>query len=242
MNFEIFNNRKVICGVTDSSHGSFGSFKNLDVSKKLLKIINLQNITEKNLVFARQVHGDKVHRCLKGEHGQVKQNADALVTQNKNQILVIKTADCVPILLYEPRKKVVAAIHAGRKSLIKRIISKTINEMIKNYRISPKYLKAFIGPHIRKDDYDLKAKILKKLNKLSWNKYLSERNGKTYFDLTAAATDELENGGVLENNIRDCKICTFCDYKRYYSARRREANPAIYDHKFPCFVSYIGMI
>jgi copper oxidase (laccase) domain-containing protein len=69
-----------------------------------------------------------------------------------------------------------------------------------------------------------------------------ETRYKIYFDITKAALDELSASGVLKRNIEDCGICTFCQYQKYYSARKKEENPEIYKEKLPCFGSIIGLV
>ncbi len=236
INFKIFDKQKLIYGITDSSLGPI----NFEKTNKLVKFINNKNITEKNLIFAEQIHQSNIHIGKKGDEGKIIKKVDGIISNLPNQVLVIKTADCVPMLMYEPIKKVIAAIHCGRKSLTAGIIPKTIDKMIKSYRISPENILVAIGPYIRKEHYFLKEKVLKSLKNSKWQKYFF-KNDMTSFDLTAAVFDELLIRNILKKNIEDCKNCTYCDYKKYYSARKREENPTIYREKFPCFASYIGI-
>lgn len=240
MNFKIFDNQKIIYGITDSSLGPINPFANFDSEKRLIKFINNKKITEKKLIFADQIHGNGIHICQKGDSGSIRLNIDGMMSNLPYQVLVIKTADCVPILMYESNKKVIAAIHCGRKSLTKGIIPKTVDTMTKNYRISPKNVLVAIGPHIRKEHYYLKDVALKSLKNTKWQKYFV-KNSKVCFDLTAAVLDELKLCNIDKENIEDCDICTYCDWKEYYSARKREENPAIYDNNFSCFASFIAL-
>jgi len=260
MTFKIFNHYKIINGVTDSSLGAVNPFTNFDSEKRIvrfLKNLGFRGVSRKDLIFADQIHGSSVHLCQKGDSGVIQLGVDALISNHKGQILVIKTADCVPILIYDPIKKVVAAIHTGRKSLTAGIIKKTILKMEKNYGTKPELLLVAIGPHIRICHYWLKPKSLENLQDTKWSKYFisskarkkipERRRGvlikkeKIYFDMTKAAIDELKIAGVLGKNIEDCGVCTYCQYQKYYSARKKEENPKIYSEKLPCFASIIGM-
>ena len=241
MKFKIFENQNIIYGVTDSSLGSINPFANFDSEKRLVQFINNKKITEKNLVFADQVHKDGVHICSKEDSGSIRLGIDALVTNHKNQILVIKTADCVPILLFDPVKKIVAVIHGGRKSVTAKIISKTIKKMQKSFGILPKNVLTGIGPHIRIESYYLKPKSISQLKNTFWKKYFINKKDRIFFDLTQAILDELTNSSVLKNNIEDCQIDTYKEYKKFFSARRKDENSAIYQQKLPCFASFIGL-
>lgn len=261
MTFKILDQYNLINGVTDSSLGSINPFTNFELPKagrkkvltksdsyfnserkiiKFLKNLGFQNISEKDLVFADQIHGFDIHICQKGDSGSIRLSVDGLASNHPGQILVIKTADCVPILIYEPNKKVVAAIHAGRKSLSQNIISKSISKMRKSYGIMPEKCVVALGPHIRKCHYFLRKKALENLKNTKWEKYFISR-AKIYFDITSAVLDELIHSGIPKENIEDSQICTYCQYKKYFSARKYEVNPAIYQEKFSCFANIIGL-
>lgn len=244
MTYKILNQYNLINGTTDSSYGPINPYGNGGSERvilKFLKNLGIKNYTKNNLIFAEQVHGPGIYKCKKDDGGKIIKGVDALITSYKEQVLVVKTADCVPILIYDPQKEVVTAIHAGRRSLTSGIIRRTIKELIKSYGILPKNLIVAIGPHIRVHDYFLKPGALRSLTGTSWEKYFVENQGQVFFDLTKATLDQLIKMGIREENIKDCKICTFCNYKKYYSARKKEQNPAIYQEKFPCFGSIIGM-
>lgn len=241
--YKILKYPNIVHGVTDVSLGSINPFANFDSEEKLIKFAKNQgyaNLTKNDLIFADQVHGAESHICSAGDGGSIKLGVDGLVTNHPGQMLVIKTADCVPILIFDPVKKIVAAIHGGRKSITQGIIPKTIAKMAKHYGTNPKNLKIAIGPHIRKCHYWLKPDTLKSLEKTEWQKYFV-RKEKVYFDLTQAVLDELDKAGVLVENIEDCGICTYCQYQKYYSARKKEENPDIYKEKLPCFASIIAI-
>ncbi|MDI6592137.1 MAG: peptidoglycan editing factor PgeF [Patescibacteria group bacterium] len=237
MQFKIFKNKNLIQGVSNASFGSINEKR----SVKFLKSLGYKNISPKNLVWAEQVFSSRVHVCLPKDSGKIIKEVDGLISNVPDQILGIISADCVPVLLYDPKQKVVAALHGGRKCLTKGIIKNAIEEMVLNFNSKPKDILVGIGPHIRACHYWLKEKTYQNLKDTKFEKYFIKRKNKVYFDLTKLAFDEFLKSGIKKKNIEDCKICTFCFYKKYFSARKEEEFPGIYKEKNSRFASFIGI-
>ena len=238
MQFKIFREHNLIQGISDSS---FGSIRTNKQAVKFLKSLNYQNINSKNLIWAQQVFSPRVHICKQKDSGKTIKNVDGLISNIPCQILATISADCAPILIYDPKQEVVVALHGGRKCLVNGIIKNTIDKMVSNFKTNPKDILAGIGPHIRVCDYWLKERSYKELKNTKFKKYFIKRKGKIFFDLTKLTFDELLKSGIKRKNIEDCKICTFCSYKKYFSARKREQSPKIYKEKKPRFASFIGL-
>jgi len=143
-------------------------------------------------------------------------NTDALVTNTPGVFLNVKTADCVPILLFEPDQKVVAAVHAGWKGIVNRIIENTIDTMIVRFRCEPSRMFAVIGPSIRSCCYEIQSDVA---NQFSESEVI-RRNGKLFLDAAKAVNSRLENAGILYKNIDDSGRCTMCEPEQFYSYRR----------------------
>ena len=97
--------------------------KNLEIVAKKIKI------SKKNIILLNQVHSSNVHYISKKKKFQKRLKGDALITDTDNLALGILTADCVPILIYDPYKKIISAIHAGWKGAIGGILESTISGM-----------------------------------------------------------------------------------------------------------------
>jgi hypothetical protein len=236
MQFKLFKNKNIIYGISDSSFGSMRrSNKN---ALKFLKSLGIQNPSSKKIVWAQQVFGAKVHICLPNESGIIK-GVDGLISNNPKQILAVVSADCVPVLLFDFRNRVIAALHGSRESLVKGIIQNAISKMVKRFGSNPKDILVGIGPHIRVCHYWLKPKTYQKLKTSSFKKFFVKKEGKTYFDLTKLTITQLKKLGIPNKNIEDCKICTFCHYRRYFSARKQEASLGVYREKQPVFMTAI---
>jgi len=235
--------KNIAHGVLERKDGSVNPFSNVKSGENVLRAVGslgYEQATIDNIIFAEQVHSNNVHYCPPDISGYIKLNADGLVSAAFGQILVIKTADCLPILIYDPEKNQVASIHAGREGLIKGIIESAITALNSNN----KSLVVGIGPHIKKCCYYLREKDEEYTKNPKWRKYAEKRDGKYYFDLTQIALDQLQNLEVKRENIEDMGVCTFCEAERFFSARKREAEPNFYakaKENFPCFGSFIGL-
>ena len=95
-----------------------------------------------DLALPRQTHSD--HVLFVTEAGRP-EDTDAVITDKPGLCVCVKTADCIPVLLYDSRQRVVAAVHAGWRGTVSRIVQKTIEQM---HPVSPTDLHAIIGPGI----------------------------------------------------------------------------------------------
>lgn len=234
--------RGLIHGVLERKDGSVNPFSNPKTEENVLRALKKLNYERGggDLIFAEQMHTVNVFFCPRDAGGYIKLNSDGLVSETPGQVLVVKTADCLPILMYGLRKKRVAAVHAGREGLMKGIIK----EALKVLGSKGEDLIVGIGPHIRKCCYYLKEKHRQEFQEKGWRKYIEIKNGKRHLDLTRIAFDRLTEMGVKRENIEDCGICTFCEAERFFSARKRESQPNFYareQERFPCFGTFIGL-
>jgi len=214
MQFRIFENQNIVQGISDVSFGSMAGKKGDKRAIKFLKSLGY-NTNIKNLIWAEQIFGSKIHICKAKDSGKIMKGVDGLISNIKGQILAIVTADCLPILLFDPKNEVVTALHGSRKSLLKGIVKKAIKKMTSHFNCWPKEILVGIGPHIRKCHY--------------------------YLDLTRIAIDDLLKAGIKRKNIEDCKICTFCSSEKYFSHRKKEESPDFYKEKYLRFASFIGL-
>lgn len=152
--------------------------------------------------------------------------ADGLITKS-DLALVVKTADCVPLMLYDQNSGLIGAIHISRNNLLMGVIPKGLKPALNQAKIAPKNIVVFLGPHIRAKSYAMKEHFINQVKKTKWEKFVITSADKTFFDLTAALINELEEIGAKEENIIDCGIDTFSDV-RFFSSRRlrsRENQP-----------------
>ena len=188
--------------------------------KKNLQIVR-KNISNKakNIFLVHQVHSNKFVYINEKYKNKIKPKADAIITNQKHLPIAILTADCAPILIYDDKKKMVAAIHAGWKGAFKGIVNKVIKFMIKKGCVL-KNMTAVIGPSISLKNYEVKENFRKKFVKKNQKNliFFKTSKKKLYFDLTRYILSSLKSNKV--KNIEVLKIDTFDIKNKFFSARR----------------------
>ncbi|EKQ53735.1 MULTISPECIES: peptidoglycan editing factor PgeF [unclassified Clostridium] len=163
-----------------------------------------------DIVYLKQIHSDKVLKYTCDDTNVKDQEGDALITNEKNTIIGVFTADCVPIILIDEKNEVIAAIHSGWRGTYESITLKTIERMKNEFNINAADIKAYIGPHIRKCCYEiseeLKLKFLEKKNKICKEELFNGSN----LNLEACIIDDLKSAGVQDENINSINLCTYC--------------------------------
>lgn len=175
-------------------------------------------------VFPRQTHSDRVAVITSENYTDTIDDTDALITNEPELFICVQTADCVPILLFDPAKNVVAAIHAGWKGTISKIAKKTIVQMTEKFCCDPADIVAGIGPSIHMHAYEVGPEVVQAVEANFGNSPAllkpSMTEGKAYFDLWEANQTVLLESGILEENIEVMGLCSFEHADLFYSARR----------------------
>lgn len=150
------------------------------------------------------------------------ENTDALITQMPQVCIGISTADCVPILLYDNRKKIVAAIHAGWRGTANRIVRKTIDLMQSHFCCNPQDLKAIIGPSISPNAFEVGQEVYNKflLYNFDMPSIAKKIKDKWHINLWETNRIEMIQKNVPSENIVVTSICTYSNYNIFFSARR----------------------
>ncbi|MBI5122964.1 peptidoglycan editing factor PgeF [Candidatus Roizmanbacteria bacterium] len=221
-NFYKFNN---LSSYPDLIHGFstrfFGSMrpKHEEHKQSMQNFAHEIGIPAKNIVTMGQKHTNNVYCATDKNLGGVIPDTDSIVTQNKNVFLGVVTADCLPIFMYNPNKKVVAAIHAGWRGLFGGIIKETVAEFIAQGS-KPQDLIVGIGPCIRSCCYEIAQDHKNKLiEKPDWEQFIIERERRLFLDLPGVALHQLTSLQITKNNIEDGNYCTF-EHEDVYSRRK----------------------
>ncbi|WLF68228.1 peptidoglycan editing factor PgeF [Clostridium septicum] len=175
-------------------------------------IANLESIKNefglKNIEYLNQIHSDKSYIYNLGKSVKDKEG-DAVITNEKSTAIGVFTADCTPIILVNEEKEVIAAIHSGWRGTFHSIVTKTLDNMIKEYGINIKSTKVFIGPHIRQCCYEISEELKRDFishTGINENKLFNGRN----LSMEAVIVNNLKEKGVEEDNIYSLDICTHC--------------------------------
>ena len=209
-------------GIYESLNCGIGS-KDLkkNVFRNLEKVAKQINTTKQNIILLNQVHSNKVINVR--DIFKIRRIGDGLITNRKKLALGILTADCAPILIFDPKKKIIAALHAGWKGAFKDIIGKTINKLNQKGSKS-KDLIAVVGPCISIKNYEVKKDFLNKfLQKSKKNiKFFKLYNKKIFFSLNSYIKSQLINMKVKKIEIIHKN--TFPKKNNFFSSRRSIKN------------------
>ena len=146
-----------------------------------------------------------------------------MITNIPDVPLMIYTADCVPIVLVDTKRKVIADIHAGWRGTYAEIVVKTIKSMLNNFGSNPEDIVAIIGPAIGPCCYEVSEDLVDKFNTIVTNKdfkFYIIKEDRFHIDLTKINSYLLEKCGVKKENIHNLNICTSCQNDKFYSYRK----------------------
>lgn len=245
--FELFKKDSHIVHGIFTRHGgtSTGAFDSLNIglnsgddpravanNRKRIK----KKIGNKPLVFLNQVHGDDI-RVLKKDDNDLSQNfqpgiesctADGIITDIKEVFLVIQVADCQAVMLYDPKKKVIANIHSGWQGSIKNIIGKCVGKMILEFGCLPEDIIAGISPSLG----PCCSEFINYKDEIPPNLWDYKIAGKDYFDFWEMTRVQLMDTGIKKEHIENMEICTKCNTQLFYSYRREKITG-----RFACMIS-----
>ena len=208
-------------------HGgvSRGAFESLNVSHALGDPVhrvraNRQRISTvlggRSLVCIHQVHGSEVAISEDGDSGRQREIAvaDAIVTARSGMLLTVQVADCQPVLLYDPLRRVVAAVHSGWRSSLLNVIGRCVAVMQKRFGCVPSDLVAGIGPSLG----PCCAEFVNYPSEIPPRLWCYKRSDNR-FDFWAMSRDQLIDAGLAAGNICVSGLCTRCRTDLFFSYR-----------------------
>ena len=216
-------------------HGGFStgplSSMNMSPTKENIETVRLnyrtvcacENIPAERCVLSHQTHTDNIRIVTEEDVGKGIFNpsdikdTDGLVTNVKNLPLVIFYADCVPVLLYDPVKKVIAAVHAGWRGTVNNIAGKAVRVMSENFGCNPADILAAIGPSIASCCFETGKDVAEEFIFAGFNECIFYKNDSIYIDLQHSNELFLQKEGV--NNITISMLCTKCRCDEFFSHR-----------------------
>ena len=191
---------------------SVGDEKEIVDSNRAI-FFNELGLNEIMVGYQKQVHEDKINLVsASGNCGE----SDALITTKMNLGLAISSADCPAIFIYDPKEKVIAAVHSGWRGTEKKILWKTINKLKNDFNSDPSNLICYIGPSISQKNYEVGEDVATKFDK----EFVSMDKNKYYLDVAGANYRMLIQEGVKRTNIQKSALCTY-EYENLLHSYRR---------------------
>ena len=184
----------------------------------------LESDMDYSFVLADQIHGDHIAviRDKKSRGWSQRESAvaqcDALVTDQKGVILGVLSADCVPILLYDPTHGVVAAIHAGWRGSAAKITAKCVATIQKEFDTDPSDIVAGIAPSIGRCCYEVGGEVAAHF--AQYEGVVESQGEKYMLDLPEVNRLQLVTAGVPSSHIELSGICTACHDEDFFSYRK----------------------
>ncbi len=192
------------------------------VARNRSHVLAALGMADAKQVEASQVHGATVAVVGSSDAGQVISGADGLVTDERGVMLAVHSADCVPLLLADPSRHVVAAVHAGWRGVVTGIASGAVTVMADRFGCRPVDLRVAIGPCIGPCHYEVDEPVIARLRTWPWWEAVVTPNprGRWQLDLREAIRRQLSERGVPVIQIETLDWCTFEHPELFYSYRR----------------------
>lgn len=143
---------------------------------------------------------------------------DGVLTDRKDLVLVIRTADCTPVLLWNPQKDIIGALHCGWRGILKGIIREAIKALQEAFDSSTDDLIVALGPHICKDCYQIGADLAQKFAEKYGSEVINHKNGLNFLKLDECLKKEFQHYGI--KNLYSLNLCTCCNEHLFHSYRR----------------------
>lgn len=175
------------------------------------------------LACVKQVHGDAIVKINDmSETGDLETEADGLISNARGVVLGSKTADCVPILIGDPKSGAFAAVHAGWRGIVRSIVLKAVEKMKVEYGSNPKDIIAAIGPAASGRSYEVGKEVIDEFQKNfpgCDHLFDPSREGHALIDLHLANAEQLVSAGLSKENIHVSPFCTMESSELFFSYR-----------------------
>lgn len=206
-----------------------------DVRKNRERLVQAIDIPLNSMTTAKQIHNDCVKIVSEESRGKGSvdfdgaiNGTDAMVTNVPDTCLMVLLADCVPLLLYDPSKKVIGVVHAGWKGTLRFIARATIKTMQEYFGSSPQNIIVGIGPSVGPCCYQVGQEVISQVEQVLGTTQNLVRNrsadGKGYLDLWKANLKQLLDVGIPEENIDMAGTCTCHHPNVFFSYRHGRGN------------------
>lgn len=220
-------------GYSEGRYGEFNINRYCGDSEEAIKrnreaLCQLLDIEDCRLLMPHQVHlaeiavVDREMMNLSAEERQQRLDGiDALMTNEAGVCIGVSTADCIPVLLYDPKRRASCAIHAGWRGTVQRIAEKAVGRMTETYGTNPKDIIAQIGPGIHLESFEVGEEVYEAFEKAGFPmEQISKRYEKWHIDLPECNRLQLVAAGIPEAQIAVSPVCTFQQSDTFFSARR----------------------
>jgi hypothetical protein len=186
------------------------------LQENLNRMQSAANLGDRRRIWVQQVHGNRV-AIVQDSSFECGSQADAIVTDDASAYLLVRAADCVPILLASPDGRVVAAVHAGWRGVIAGVVPEAIKTLAAVAKIPTQQITAAIGPCISHEYFEVGPEVVAEfVGKFGESSRWADR----HVDLPEAVATQLRSGGISNAQIDRTDRCTARDRGEFFSHRR----------------------
>ena len=171
------------------------------------------------LVYMRQIHSDRIVIIDDTHRFDCPPECDALITNRPNTPLMVMSADCTPILIYDTKHGVIGAVHAGRAGALNAIVPKTLHTMMREYGTTVNDILVLLGPAIHGCCYEINEEIATEAITKGYLDAVVRKEKKVYLDVNTILLIQLNNLGIPPECIEVIDHCTSCQSDTYFSYR-----------------------
>jgi len=206
-------------GLLNKVAGSNYNFRYQKAGNKIVKdverLLKEMNIEPKEIYTGQQMHTDNVEVVdgTNGEafvYGRTFKETDGLITDKQNIALLIKYADCTPIVLFDPKKRVQAVVHSGWRGTVKQISLKAIEKLEKEFKSEREDLLVYVGPSIDQDNYEVGTEVYEAFSGVKNRDDFFKPHGEKYkMSMTDANVDILLEAGIKAENMEVERTSTY---------------------------------
>lgn len=238
--FDILNKYSEIAHFCTTRQGgvSVGNYASMNLSpfsgdKVEHQTENLNQLNEilntHDLIIPYQTHGTEISIIDKdfiqknfAERADLLNGVDALITKEPKVCIGVTTADCVPLIFYDPQKDVIAVAHAGWRGTCGRIAEKVVQRMQEQFGCQPQHINVVIGPSISGTVYNVGVELIDNFSLAGFPvaEIFNTNSELIYLDLWKANQWLLESTGIPAERIQISEICTYTQHEKFFSARR----------------------
>lgn len=226
-------------GITRDYRTAEANNEKIDIQKYNQAIQNYKDLCNEinepytKVIKANQTHSDnikiinqkQIDKNAANQKIETAQNADSLITNEKDIILATTNADCILFLLYDTENKVIANVHSGWRGTVQRIAIKTVQKMQKEFNSKPENIICCICPSIRKCHFEVGKEVKEifqdEFKDIDLDKVIEETKPKEKWHIDTIEINKilLKRLGLKEENIIDSKICSVCNHNIIHSYR-----------------------
>lgn len=171
----------------------------------------------RDIIVMDQEHGDEIHVVAKGERPD---RGDGIILTKPQVAAIIKTADCLPVIIADTHYPMVAIVHAGWRGTAKKITQKAVEKMVR-LGAGREHMIALLGPSIRSCCYEVGGEVLDVFRKEGFSEgVFVKKNDTVHLDLSLANRELLVGTGI--ETIYDAGLCTYCTEDLFASYRKGE--------------------